>query len=87
MLSILGDTLLLTVTILGLALFGIALISGFVALLQAVTQIQESSVSHFVKVLALVGLVALGGEWAAYEVVTLFERVVGSVEVIQRELR
>jgi flagellar biosynthesis protein FliQ len=87
MFSIMTDALFLTVTLSGVALIGIAFISGGVALIQGAMQLQESSISHLVKVIAFVIVAVLGGEWAAHEVAALFERVVQSVAEIQRELR
>ena len=78
------DSVILVTLVAGIPMIGIALTSGIVAVLQAVTQIQEQSVSHLVKFLTLLTLVLVGGDWVGNEVAALFERSLRAIEMIGR---
>jgi hypothetical protein len=82
--SLIFDSVILVTLVAGIPMIGIALTSGIVAVLQAVTQIQEQSVSHLVKFLTLLTLVLVGGDWVGNEVAALFERSLRAIEMIGR---
>ena len=82
--SLILDSLILVTLFAGIPMVAIALTSGVVALMQAVTQIQEQSVSHLVKLLTFIALVLVGGDWVGGEVAALFERSLRAIEVIGR---
>lgn len=82
--SLIFDSVILVTLLAGIPMIGIALTSGIVAVLQAVTQIQEQSVSHLVKFLTLLTLVLVGGDWVGNEVAALFERSLRAIEMIGR---
>jgi type III secretory pathway component EscS len=82
--SLVLDSVTLVILVAGIPMIGIALTSGVVALAQAVTQIQEQSVSHLVKFLTLITLVLVGGDWIGNEVTALFERSLRAIEMIGR---
>jgi type III secretory pathway component EscS len=85
--SLIFDSVILVTLVAGIPMIGIAFTSGVVALLQAVTQIQEQSVSHLVKFLTLLTLVFVGGDWVGNEVAALFERSLRAIEMIGRRGR
>lgn len=80
--SLILDSVILVTLVAGIPMVGIAFTSGVVALLQAVTQIQEQSVSHLVKFLTVLTLILIGGDWVGHEVAALFERSLRAIEMI-----
>lgn len=82
--SLVLDGLTIVIYIAGIPMLVIALTTGCVAMLQAVTQIQEQSVVHLTRVVTFVVLVVVGGTWAGEAVCELFERSLRSIEMIGR---
>jgi type III secretory pathway component EscS len=82
--SLILDSVTLVILVAGIAMVGIAVTSGIVALAQAVTQIQEQSFPHLIKFLTLITLVLVGGDWVGNEVTALFERSLRAIEMIGR---
>jgi flagellar biosynthesis protein FliQ len=59
---------------LGLPLLGVGLVIGLaVSVFQAVTQIQEQTLSFIPKVLALAGVLVVGGPWMLNQLVSYTE--------------
>ena len=84
MFSVAGDALLLMVTLSCIALTTVASVSGIAAIAQSAMQLQEPSIGHLVKVVTLTCLVLVLGDWAAQEVVSLFERVLRVVGEVRQ---
>ena len=59
--------------------------AGLVGLVQAVTQVQEQSISHLARCIAFGAVVLAGGALAGAEVQALFVRVLEVISVIGRE--
>ena len=73
------DSLMIALVLSVIPMVSIAFASGFVALLQAATQIQEQSVTHLVRLIAFLGVVLLAGDWMGGEIASLFERSVKAI--------
>jgi flagellar biosynthesis protein FliQ len=68
----------------GVPMVAIAITTGCVAMLQAITQIQEQSVVHLVRVATFIALVTVGGDMIGEAICDLFERSLRSIETIGR---
>jgi len=84
MLTLVVDSLTLVMIIAGVPMVAIAITTGCVAMLQAVTQIQEQSVVHLVRVATFIALVTVGGDMVGEAICDLFERSLRSIETIGR---
>lgn len=82
--SLVFDSLMVVIYIAGIPMLAIALTTGCVAMLQAVTQIQEQSVVHLTRIVTFIALVIVGGAWAGDAICDLFERSLRSIEMIGR---
>ena len=82
--SLVLDSLTMVIFLSGIPMVGIALATGCVAMLQAVTQIQEQSVIHLVRLVTFIALIIVAGDWAGEAVCDLFERSLRSIEAIGR---
>jgi flagellar biosynthesis protein FliQ len=82
--SLVLDGLTMVIYLSGIPMVAIALATGCVALLQAVTQIQEQSIIHLVRLVTFIAFVIVAGDWAGGEVCDLFERSIRSIETIGR---
>lgn len=78
------ETLILVTVFSGVPMAILALVSGLVAFLQTVTQIQEQSVVHFVRFIAFVVVIFVWGNAALGEVEALFSRVVETSAQVMR---
>lgn len=78
------DSLMLVIYLSGIPMVAIAFAAGCMAMLQAVTQIQEQSVTHLVRLVTFIALVVVAGSWAGDSVCDLFERSLRSIETIGR---
>ena len=78
------DSIMVAVTLSAIPMVVIALAAGIVALIQTATQIQEQSVTHLVRLITFIAVVALMGDWAGSEVVSLFERSLRALESVGR---
>ena len=78
------DSLMIVIYLSGIPMAAIAFAAGCVAMLQAVTQIQEQSVAHLVRLVTFIALVIVAGTWAGDAVCELFERSLRSIETIGR---
>ena len=68
--SLIVDMMGVTMKI-GLPMLGVALVVGLlISILQAVTQIQEQTLSFIPKILGLVAVVAIAGPWMLGTIVT-----------------
>jgi type III secretory pathway component EscS len=84
MLTLVVDSLTLVMIIAGVPMVAIAITTGCVAMLQAITQIQEQSVVHLVRVATFIALVTVGGDMIGEAICDLFERSLRSIETIGR---
>ncbi len=82
--SLILDSFMIVIYVAGVPMFMIAIITGCVAMIQAVTQIQEQSVVHLTRLVTFIVLVIVGGAWAGEAVCALFERSLRSIEMIGR---
>jgi flagellar biosynthesis protein FliQ len=88
MYDLLVETLILVTVFSGVPMVILALVSGLVAFLQTVTQIQEQSVVQLARFIALVGVLFFWGNAALGEIEELFVRVVEtSAQVMRVEKR
>lgn len=76
------DAIMVSVTLSAIPMVVVALASGIVALVQAATQIQEQSITHFVKLCTFVVVVLIAGDWASSEIVSLFERSLEALDFV-----
>lgn len=86
MYSLALDSLMLVIYLSGIPMVAIAFTAGCMATLQAVTQIQEQSVVHLVRLATFIALVVVAGSWAGDAVSDLFERSLRSIETIGRRV-
>lgn len=84
MTGFISDALLMVLLLSLIPMVGVALVAGVVGLLQAATQIQDASIGYLCKVLALIGVIVIGGQWASGEVASFFTRVIQVVGEIGR---
>lgn len=78
------DSVMITVILSAIPMIAIALSAGLVALIQAATQIQEQSVTHLVRLVTFIAVVAVCGDWAGGEILSLFERSLRALESVGR---
>jgi len=76
------DALLLISVLSAIPMLAVGAAAGLVGLLQAVTQVQEQSLSHLARVVAFAAVAMAGGSLAGAEVQSLFLRVLEAVAVI-----
>jgi type III secretion protein S len=69
------DSLMLVVLLSAPALIVTTVIGVIVSLVQGLFQIQDQALAYTVKVIALVAILILSGQWMNNEVVSLSERV------------
>ena len=82
--SLVLDSLMIVIYLSGIPMVAIAFAAGSVALLQAVTQVQEQSVIHLVRLVTFIAFIIVAGDWAGGTVCDLFERSLRSIETIGR---
>lgn len=82
--SLIIDSLTMIIYLSGIPMVAIALATGCAAMLQAVTQIQEQSVIHLVRLVTFIAIILVAGDWAGEAVCDLFERSLRSIETIGR---
>jgi type III secretory pathway component EscS len=73
---VIADALLSSLFISLIPMAAISLGGGVVALLQAITQVQEQSMVHFARIVALVVVLLWGGHEAYTQLETIFIRVI-----------
>lgn len=61
----------------------IAAIAGIAGLVQSITQVQEQSITHCVRLLAFSVIVALLGSWSGAQIGDLFERSIRIIAAIR----
>jgi type III secretion protein S len=81
--QILFDAVMVAMILSAIPMVVIALVSGFVALIQAATQIQEQSVSHLVKLGSFLVVALIAGDWASSEILSLFERCIDALDIVE----
>jgi type III secretion protein S len=79
------DALMLMVVLSAVPMAAVGAAAGLVGLVQAVTQVQEQSISHLARCIAFGAVVLAGGALAGAEVQALFVRVLEVISVIGRE--
>lgn len=82
--SLVIDAVMMMLILSAIPMVGVACAAGIVALLQAATQVQEQSLTHLVRLLAFIGIVLVAGRWAGGEIVSLFERAVTMLSLVER---
>ena len=81
--SLVIDAVMMMLVLSAIPMVGVACAAGIVALLQAATQVQEQSVTHLVRLMAFIGIVLIAGRWAGGEIVSLFERVLAMLSLVE----
>ena len=76
------DALMLIVVLSAIPMIAVGAAAGLVGLLQAITQVQEQSLSHLARCVAFGAVVVAGGALAGAEVQALFVRVLKAVAVL-----
>ncbi len=75
--AIISEAVYVTMVISLIPMLAISLGAGLVALVQAVTQVQEQSMVHFARLVVMVFVLVWGGGHAFSELEALFVKVVG----------
>lgn len=76
------DALMLIVVLSAIPMVAVGGAAGLVGLLQAVTQVQEQSLSHLARCVAFAAVVVAGGALAGAEIQSLFVRVLEVIAVM-----
>ena len=82
--SLVIDAVMMMLILSAIPMVGVACAAGVIALVQAATQVQEQSLTHLVRLLAFIGLVLVAGRWAGGEIVSLFERALTTLSLIEQ---
>lgn len=67
-----------------LPMLAIAISSALVSLLQAITQIQDSSITHLARLATLSGILLVAGDWAGTELISLLMRALQGVGAMRQ---
>jgi len=82
--SFILDALVVMVILSCIPMVSIAIASTVVSWAQAITQIQDPSMNHLIRIVTMSGVVVWAGEWGGSEIMRLFLKALRGVEAVGR---